>query len=672
MTQALNSRLMNGDNDSVRGRRADARTAGDDSAVSPSFALQQLSTKRRLGSFLGSLLLHVALVGTLVVIDARYPRDPSLALQDPTHEELLDDEKYDITWYTPALELPRVAPLNTPADEGGAKSAKHRSKAQTIVANDPNPDSDRQMILGPAPEIKIEQDLPLPNLIAWNTPEISRPRFQLEQPEVSAPERHALATEAAPQLNAAEAPKLDLETLQKRDPLRYRAQQREIEAPKRRTLEARAAPDLAVKAGSVDLTAFQEGPLLRYQRTSTIPKAPEAKAIAAASAPVIDIAMNPELDLGAFQKGPLLRYQAAAHETAAQERTALRRGASAPSTADKGAGLAGLEAGELLASLNRPELPTGFGSLDGRDGGRLRSTGDLGEGALGSTSGTEGGSLGDDGDPGAVVVGLDPDPNARAAIPIGSRRGRFSASPDGGPGGGQLGGGPVNSAALRVPNLSISGGDGSARSGLTVVPGRKRPQPSGGPPPKRQSLRDELRALTLSRDPRDLGGPPLIRPEPANVPPTDPDILFMDRDVFALAINMPNITSRSGSWILRFAERVKDSQRAGEDSGEEKPPQGPLSAPSPRLKVDPKYIRSAMNERVEGTVVLYAVINNEGHVSGVQVMESLDERLDESAISALSQWKFHPATRNSVPVEVDAVVEIPFRLLPVDRTRRRF
>ena len=661
------------------GRTRDFAAAGEAVELIPlSLGVPRASIERRIHTFLASLVLHLTVLSVLVALD---PPRPMLVAEIPTEEELLAGEQYKISWYIPKQELPSVAPLDASAEDGAANKAPHRSERQTMVANDPNPDSDRQMILGPAPEIKIENDLPLPNLIAWNTPEILRPRFQLEQQEPSAPERQVLAANAAPEIAVPSTERLDLESLRKRDLLRYQAEQAERQAPGRRALDAEAAPELAAAAEAVDLAALSQSPRLRYWTESTALEAPEVTAVDAPTAPVIESPRNSELNLGVFNDSPLLRYQTAEQERSAPRRATLAPTAPAPSIVGasangNGADLAGGGAGELLASLAKPNLPPGVGSPYGRDGGRLRARGGIGDGSIGSASGVNGGA--DKGEPGAAVVGLDPDPHAKAAIPIGSRRGRFSASPDGGPDGGQLGGGPVNTAALRVPNLSISGG-APAGSGLAVVPGRSA---SGAKNPSDGGIIDELRRFSSFTSPRDLGRSPLIKPGPIELPPPDdPDILFMDRDVFALAINMPNITSQSGSWIIRFAERVKDEKKRNEkhrprnsnaQPADDEPPKAPLSAPAARRKVDPKYIRTAMNEGIEGIVLLYAVIDTSGVVSSVHVMEGLDERLDDSAVAALLQWKFDPATRSGTAVEVDAVVEVPFRLLPPERRVQRF
>ena len=57
-----------------------------------------------------------------------------------------------------------------------------------------------------------------------------------------------------------------------------------------------------------------------------------------------------------------------------------------------------------------------------------------------------------------------------------------------------------------------------------------------------------------------------------------------------------------------------------------------------------------MHDRVEGVVVLYAVIHSDGSVSDIRVLEGFDERLNENARKALSQWRFRPGTKEGTPV----------------------
>jgi TonB family protein len=80
--------------------------------------------------------------------------------------------------------------------------------------------------------------------------------------------------------------------------------------------------------------------------------------------------------------------------------------------------------------------------------------------------------------------------------------------------------------------------------------------------------------------------------------------------------------------------------------------------------VDPKYLASAMADRIEGRIQLLCVIGRNGHVSQVELVKGLDPRLDRSAMDALAKWEFTPATRSGIPVDVDVMVDIPFRLAP--------
>jgi TonB family protein len=127
--------------------------------------------------------------------------------------------------------------------------------------------------------------------------------------------------------------------------------------------------------------------------------------------------------------------------------------------------------------------------------------------------------------------------------------------------------------------------------------------------------------------------------------------VFGDRKSYSMVLNMPNLNSGGGSWVIRFAE-LKESVAAAA---------GQLVAPEATHKVDPGYPMELMRENVKGTVTLYAVIHSDGHVSDVRVLNSPDDRLDGFAEAALTRWEFRPALKNGVPVALEAVVKIPFR-----------
>jgi TonB family protein len=75
-------------------------------------------------------------------------------------------------------------------------------------------------------------------------------------------------------------------------------------------------------------------------------------------------------------------------------------------------------------------------------------------------------------------------------------------------------------------------------------------------------------------------------------------------------------------------------------------------------------VPSAVEEKIEGIVRLSAVIRQDGSLGDIVVVRSLDSRLDFAAREALSKWIFEPAMRDGAPIDVDAVIEVPFRLAP--------
>jgi TonB family protein len=56
------------------------------------------------------------------------------------------------------------------------------------------------------------------------------------------------------------------------------------------------------------------------------------------------------------------------------------------------------------------------------------------------------------------------------------------------------------------------------------------------------------------------------------------------------------------------------------------------------------------------------VIHADGHVGEVRVLEGVHETLDENARAALMKWRFRPGRRNGEPVDLEAVIKIPFRV----------
>ena len=126
--------------------------------------------------------------------------------------------------------------------------------------------------------------------------------------------------------------------------------------------------------------------------------------------------------------------------------------------------------------------------------------------------------------------------------------------------------------------------------------------------------------------------------------------------MYTAAINAPNFTSKRGSWIFRFAELWVSEGTSLPASVV------PLTAPSAVVKIDPKYAPEVVREKLEGVVILFAILRKDGLIDAgsVRVVRKLDDRLDVSARDALLGWKFKPSQRNGVPVDIQMEVSIPF------------
>jgi protein TonB len=90
---------------------------------------------------------------------------------------------------------------------------------------------------------------------------------------------------------------------------------------------------------------------------------------------------------------------------------------------------------------------------------------------------------------------------------------------------------------------------------------------------------------------------------------------------------------------------------------------GGVKAPIPILQPLPAYTEEARKARAEGVVIIQAVIRKDGSVDSFKVLRGLGYGLDESAINTIAtKWRFKPGTLNGVAVDVQASIEVTFRL----------
>ena len=252
-----------------------------------------------------------------------------------------------------------------------------------------------------------------------------------------------------------------------------------------------------------------------------------------------------------------------------------------------------------------------------------------------------------------IALSLHPAVGAPSNPPSGNRRGNFAAAPEG-----HSAAGDSNDNGSGKPG---SGGSsrkaaGDLPAGLYVGKSAEKTSPTAGDPGKAgNSAPPSLMASV--RPPRVSSAPSRpVQPESAAKLSEAEREVFGSRKVYALTLNMPNLNSAVGSWIIHFAEVNHDSGTPDSNAPAEN-----LSQPAATRKVDPAYPLQLMRANVAGTVILYAVIHADGTVGNVRVLRGIDDRLDQFAREAVAQWQFQPATKNGTAVDVEATFQIPFR-----------
>jgi TonB family protein len=515
--------------------------------------------------FAQSAICHVALIVALWGSVRLWPQTPQV-LDRPVFS------RSDVIYYAPSEYLP-------PLDTGGARRALPRKgepehSAQPIISVPAEADNRTQTIVTPS-DIKLNHDVPLPNIVAWSQNK-AQPAVPLASTAAAAntrlpafpvtavaptPETMPANRQRAPMLSqtaVAPAPDVDAESSRSQS-------SRSLQAPQAAILQPPPSVDAASQRSLGDIN------IGRSQVVAPAPELPVAEQYAAAG----------------------------------RAQTALGSGAGSAAV---------------------PPPPSIQGNAGSNGSGRI------------------------------ISLGIHPAAMSPAEMPAGNRRGTFAATPAGKTG--APGTPDVAASANHGSNSGAGNHSDGIPSGLTVGAGPENQNRSavagagngaGGATAAGHSS-DNSRLIADATPPRVSANPPHSLSEVSKDRATDVDRwIFGDKKFYAMTLNMPNLNSAGGSWVIRFAELNPNDAK------------GDLTAPEATQKVDPAYPLELMRRNVQGTVTLYAVIRNDGSVSDVRVLRGVDDQLDQYARAALGHWHFRPATKNGAAVDLEAVVMIPFK-----------
>jgi zinc D-Ala-D-Ala dipeptidase len=79
-------------------------------------------------------------------------------------------------------------------------------------------------------------------------------------------------------------------------------------------------------------------------------------------------------------------------------------------------------------------------------------------------------------------------------------------------------------------------------------------------------------------------------------------------------------------------------------------------------RVNPEFTADARHNKIQGTVVMFVVLDVDGKPRDIHVLRSLGHGLDEAAIKAMKQWRFQPGTQDGKAVPVLVTAEVKFHL----------
>lgn len=79
-------------------------------------------------------------------------------------------------------------------------------------------------------------------------------------------------------------------------------------------------------------------------------------------------------------------------------------------------------------------------------------------------------------------------------------------------------------------------------------------------------------------------------------------------------------------------------------------------------KVSPVYPEAALQEKLQGTVVIEIYINEKGQVRAARILETASPILNDAALKAVRQWEYEPFVKDGKAVPVAFTVTVTFAL----------
>lgn len=86
-----------------------------------------------------------------------------------------------------------------------------------------------------------------------------------------------------------------------------------------------------------------------------------------------------------------------------------------------------------------------------------------------------------------------------------------------------------------------------------------------------------------------------------------------------------------------------------------------MKAPEPTFRPEPEFPNWLREHNISGSVSVTALVDAKGNVKKPEITKPCGASLDESAIAAVSSWKFKPAVKDGTPVPVRVTIDVEFQ-----------
>jgi protein TonB len=156
---------------------------------------------------------------------------------------------------------------------------------------------------------------------------------------------------------------------------------------------------------------------------------------------------------------------------------------------------------------------------------------------------------------------------------------------------------------------------------------------------------------------------PAVATKRVMLPPLDVEVVA--GDTHRLIHSGDNLATTAISGGTDRSATVSTSNSAPSTNAAERERISQVAAPELQRTVDSSYPLLGQHSRVQGSVVLEAIVGADGAIEGLHVVSG-PSILSAAAQQAVRQWRFKPVLQNGQPVETKARIIVNFSIRIAD------